>query len=215
MRPTTVADRFAPISGIGLVDQFGGSTVDLKRPATLCLPTDKMSEDPTAPSHAAHLEGYLIKGPHNPPQTNVKVVNQFGTIFVDALRADRLLVPTTKSLFATPPLLPSPVVDHFECYKAKVTKDTPKFDAINGLPLEDQFGTQSIVVKKPVRLCTPVDVNGGDVSAPSHPDHLLCYRIKAPRFARINSIFVNNEFGAGKLDAFKPAELCVPSLKNP
>jgi hypothetical protein len=215
VRPTTVNDRFQPLSGIGLVDQFGSGTVDVKRPASLCLPTDEMGGDPTAPSHAAHLESYLIKGPHDPPQTNVKIVNQFGTIFVDAFRADRLLVPTTKSLVATPPLLPTPVVDHFECYKSKVTKDTPKFDAIGGVTLEDQFGTQTVLVKKPSRLCTPVDVNGGDPSAPGHPDHLMCYRIKAPRFARITSIFVNNEFGPGTLDAFKPAELCVPSLKNP
>jgi hypothetical protein len=215
VRPTTGSTRFDAVFGVGLVDQFGPGTIDVKRPVSLCLPTDEMGDDPAAPSHAAHLGGYLIKGPHNPPLINVKVVNEFGTVFVDAFRADRLIVPTTKSLVATPPLLPSPVVDHFECYKSKVSKGAPKFDAINGVPLEDQFGTQTVLVKKPSRFCTPVDVNGGDPSAPGHPDHLMCYRIKAPRFARVTSIFLNNEFGPVTLDAFKPAELCVPSLENP
>ena len=215
MRTTTGSTRFETIFGIGLIDQFGAATADVKRPVSLCLPTNKMGEDPAAAAHAAHLKGYRIKGPHNPPLTNVKVVNQFGTIFVDAFRADRLLVPTTKSLVATPPLLPSPVVDHFDCYKSKVTKDTPKFAPIEGLVLEDQFGTQPVVVKKPSRLCAPVDVDGGDPSAPGHRDHLLCYRIKAPRFTRVSPIFVNNQFGPETLDAIKPSELCVPSLKNP
>ena len=209
-----MADRFAPLAGVALVDQFGSGTIDVKRPASLCLPTNVAGGEPTAPSHAAHLESYLIKGPNDPPQTHVKIVNDFGTIFVDAYRADRLLVPTTKSLVATPPLLPSPVVDHFECYKSKVTKDTPKFDATQVL-LADQFGTQAVAVKKPSRLCTPVDVNGADPGAPSHPDDLLCYRIKGPRFTRVTPIFVNNEFLSGRLDAFKPAELCVPSRRNP
>jgi hypothetical protein len=215
VRTTAGTSRFDFIFGIGLVDQTGASTADAKRPVTLCLPTDTMGEDPAAPSHAAHLKGYLIKGPRPLPMTNVKVVNQFGTIFVDAFRPDRLLVPTTKSLVATPPPLVSPVVDHFECYKSKVTNGTPKFDAVNGLVLEDQFGTRSVVVKKPSRLCAPVDVNGGDPAAPGHPDYLLCYRIKAPRFTRVSPIFVNNEFGPETLDAIKPSELCVPSLKNP
>jgi cysteine-rich repeat protein len=222
-RGTIGAPRFAPIAGVALADQFGPSIVDVRRPLALCNPTDKNGEDPQAPGGTNHLEGYQIKPAKGEPKftkvTNLKVVNQFGTIFVDAVKPDRLLVPTAKSLLGPVPPLPPPTVDHFECYQAKISKGQPKFTAIRNVSLGDQFGSLLVDVRKPTRLCNPVDKNGEDPGAPDHLDHLMCYQVKpvkgAPKFTKVTPIFASNQFGSEMLDAVKRDELCVPSAKNP
>ncbi len=36
------------------------------------------------------------------------------------------------------------VTDHFECYKIAVTSGTPKFVAVPGVTLQDQFGSMTV-----------------------------------------------------------------------
>ena len=72
--------------------------------------------------------------------------------------------------------------------------------------------------KKPAFLCTPVDKNGEDPTAPTHVAHLMCYKVKQTdlvKFAKLVGVFVNNQFGSETLDVKKPAQLCIPALKNP
>src|SRR6185369_6821117 len=101
---------------ITLDDRFGPGVVEVKRLKRLCAPADKNGEDPTAPTDVDHLGVYTIKqtSPRFPRVPNVEVYNQFGTQVVDLTRVERLMVPTVKSLTATPPL-PSFEVDHFKC----------------------------------------------------------------------------------------------------
>ncbi len=210
--------------GVSLVDQFGGPvSVEVKKPKFLCAPTDKNGEDPSAPTHPEHLKAYQIKYPTKPVlPTNIKVVDQFNPsgLFVDAKKPSHLLVPSVKSLTGPTPL-PTPgafVTDHFECYKVAVTKNTPKFIPVLGLPIGDQFGTMTVDVKKPQFLCTPVDKNGEDPSAPTDVGHLMCYQVKQVdlvKFVKLTGVFVNNQFGSETLDVKKPAQLCLPALKNP
>jgi hypothetical protein len=209
--------------GISLVDQFGTAQVEVKKPKFLCAPTDKNGEDPTAPAHPEHLKAYQIKYPTKPIlPTHIKVVDQFnpGGLFVDAKKPSHLLVPSVKSLTGPTPL-PTPgafVTDHFECYKVAISKNTPKFTPVLGVSLGDQFGTMTVEVKKPQFLCTPVDKNGEDPTAPTHVDHLMCYQVKQVdlvKFAKLTGVFVNNQFGSETLDVKKPAQLCLPALKNP
>jgi len=207
--------------GVSLVDQFGTSTAEVKRPKFLCAPTNKLGEDPTAPTHPEHLTGFQIRNSTAPTfPTNIKVVDQFNTggLFVDAKRQSHLLVPTAKNLSATPPTPTMFVTDHFECYKVGVTSGTPKFMPVPGVTVQDQFGTMHVDVKKPKYLCTPVDKNGEDPTAPNHVPHLMCYQVKQVDpvpFMKMVGIFVNNQFGPEQLDAKKPSDLCVPALKNP
>lgn len=213
-------EKFDSRPGTRLVDQFGAVTVGVVAQERLCTPTNKNGEDPTAPFHPDHLDGYhtMNEVPHFIPARSLEVSNQFGTIVVDAMQPDRLLLPTAKSLTASPAPPVFPAVDHFSCYRARVSRGTPGFVPMLGVRLEDQFGEMIVDVRKPKKLCAPVNKNDEEPGAESHPDHLLCYTIKraagSPPFVTVSPIFVNNQFGPLTLDARKPAELCVPSLKR-
>jgi len=210
--------------GISLVDQFGSAQVAVRKlQKLLCAPTDKNGEDPTAPTHPEHLKLYQIKNPVRPVlRTSIKIVDQFNPtgLFVNARGSSHLLAPAAKSLTGPTPL-PTPaafVTDHFECYDIRVTRNTPKFVPQVGVSLGDQFGTMTVDVKKPVSLCNPVDKQGEDPTAPSHIDHLVCYKIKRTdtvKFVPIVGVFVEDQFGSETLDVKRPASLCIPALENP
>jgi len=215
------AEKFAGVPAVSLVDQFGASTVEVKRPKLLCAPTNKNGEDPSAPSHPDHLEDYQVKPAMRfAPVLNQKVVDQFNPagLFVDVKKPMTLQVPSAKSLTASPPAPTSPAVDHFQCYKVAGSSGATRFQPRLGVTIEDQFGPMTVDVKRPKRLCAPVDKNNEAPGAENHPGHLMCYQIKQtsqPLFATVSPLFVSNQFGSETLDAKKPMELCVPAVKNP
>jgi len=197
-------------------DQFGTTTgVQLTKPNRLCAPTNKQNEDPTAPTDPDHLKSWQDK--HSGLKfVNQTVVNQFGTTVVDVSRAAFLLVPASKSLVGNPPPLAGPTVDHFQCYKAKRSRGTPKFVKISGVTGADQFGSYTVDLIKPRYLCAPANKSGEDPTAPSHPEHLLCYKTRnsGVKFTPRNA-FATDQFGSQQLELLRRVELCVPSLKNP
>jgi hypothetical protein len=223
-KPTPGSERFVP-RVVALADQFdtAARNFDVTNPLSLCTPADKRGEGITDPN--THLKGYQIKlTTTNPPQAldvkhAVRVTNQFGELLLDTLRPDRLLVPTAKSL--TGPVDPpgSNNVDHYKCYKVKKSKGAPKFQPILGVSVSDQFINQPpklFDLKRPTRLCTPVDKNGEGIKNPT--THLLCYHAKAakeqPQHQPISPIFVNNQFGPEIVRTVKEEDLCVPSAKE-
>ena len=111
-------------------------------------------------------------------------------------------------------------VDHFKCYKVKMSKDALKFLPVR-VTIQDQFVDKLFKVKKPKRLCVPVDEKGIEVVKKDvvPPDHLMCYKVRREvdelKFSRLNGINVNNQFGPRELDAKKIEELCVPATKTP
>ena len=87
---------------------------------------------------------------------SVTVANQFGTLEVDLVKPDLLLLPSARSLDPPPPApLPPGPLDHFQCYR--VTRARTHLD---GLSIVDDLGILLVDVKRPRRLCVPVDVNG-------------------------------------------------------
>jgi hypothetical protein len=91
---------------VTLSDQFETGEFEVTKPLSLCNPADKQGEGITDPD--THLQGYQLKGPKHVQQTNLQVTNQFGTLTIDTLKADRLLVPTAKSLTGSiDPLAPA------------------------------------------------------------------------------------------------------------
>lgn len=206
-----------------LDDQFEeDKSFRVRRPETLCNPATKNAEVPE--DLDTHLVGYKIKRAKGQPkherQFFIKVENQFPTIFVDTKKPDRLLVPSAKDLGSTPlaPEFDSHNVDHFKCYKIKRTKNTPKFEPIE-VTLDDQFDDtpKDFLVKKPTRLCTPVDKDGEGIK--NLDLHLMCYQVRRaggePKHERLKGIIrVNNQFGPLQLDTRRAKELCVPSTKT-
>ncbi len=227
--------KFAPTT-VTAVDRFTTSEpndqgrLDLKKPLVVCNPSDKNGEDPTAPDHAAHLEGYAAKitktDPKQPkPAKSVRAItNQLGPLSLQISKPDSLLVPSAKvpGDGGATPLGPTGV-DHFKCYKAKVAKAKrgepilPVFTRTT-VAVTDQFGgPRTFDLKKPTRLCAPANKNGEDPAAPSHPDHLVCYQAKlakqTPKQPKLvpQVVSTTNQFGAEVVRAKSLVELCVPS----
>jgi hypothetical protein len=101
----------------------------------------------------------------------------------------------------------------------KVSRGAPRFSAIPGVGLDDDLidTDMRFDVKKPTRLCLPVDMNGQGLQ--NAAQSLMCYQAAAargePRFAAVNGVHVQTQFGSEELDATKPEELCVPSTVGP
>jgi len=211
------AKRMAVTAGpVTVQDQFGTTPgVTLSKPNRLCAPTNKQNEDPTAPADPDHLKSWQDKR-SGTKILNQTVVNQFGTTIVDVSRPSFLLVPASKSLTGNPPPLAGPTVDHFQCYKVKRSRGAPKFVKILGVTGADQFGSYTVDLLKPRYLCAPANKSGEDPTAPSHPEHLLCYKSRnsGAKFTPRNA-FTTDQFGSQQLQLLRRIELCVPSLKNP
>jgi hypothetical protein len=159
--------------------------------------------------------------PHR-PRTRIQVENQFGTIRVDTVKPDRLLVPSTKSL--TEPLdPPDPAghrVEHFKCYSIKPSQGEPPFTPILGVAVTDQLQQPKLYdVVKPTRLCNPVDKEREGVE--NVDEHLICYQVKLTttrpaqvKHVPVTGIFVGNQLGRERIDTRKDEELCVPSAAS-
>ncbi len=197
---------------VSLVDEFGSSAVRVQRPRRLCAPADKNGEDPSAPAALDHLEGYRVRGAFA-NAVGQRVEDQFGVHMVDVTALDQLFVPTAKSFGGTPPALSDPAIDHFDCYKVRKARGAAPF-AARTVTVEDQFGTTSISLKRPFRLCAPVDKNGETPGAQRHPVHLLCYRTGQTPFPTLFP-FTTNQFGYQEPILIHRRELCVPAVLNP
>jgi hypothetical protein len=205
--------RTASIPGVTVQDQFGSSTVTLTKRLRLCAPTNKNGEDPTAVTDEEHLNSYDDK--HNRPKVlNREVTNQFGTLRLDVGRPAFLFVPAAKSLTTTPPAaLTPPTPDHFQCYRVKRARSGPRFTKITGVSGADQFGSYTVDLLQPRYLCAPANKNGEDPTAPTHPEHLLCYKTRTQRFTQ-RTVSTTDQFGSRSDLLIRRIELCVPSLKD-
>lgn len=211
--------KFVARAGVALIDDFRDSTVTVKKPTLVCAPTSHDGVPATAPTHPDHLVDYQI----TPVQKFTKLLDRgvrdrFGTLRVDVVKPRALQVPAAL-VPAGPAIAPAaPEIDAFQCYDVKTAKGAPKFAVVPGIALGDRFGGMTVELKKPRRLCAPVDVDGTEPSAPGHPDHLLCYQVKPtslPKFLRRGPLFASDLLGPTTLDAVKPAELCVPATTVP
>ncbi len=195
---------------VTLDDAFGSAQTVVELPEQLCAPADKNDEDPDAPGEPDHLAGYRVRHPFS-PRLQQRFVNQFGASVLDIVRPDRLQVPTAKSLTGPTPALVWPKTNHFQCYRIRQSRGTPRFVPVPGVEVEDQFGTATVTVKRPVRLCAPVDKSGENPGVEDDPVHLLCYRTSFAPFPTLTP-FVNNQFGPQSFILLRRTELCVPSL---
>ena len=212
----TAPPPFTTIPGVSLTDAYGSSTVKVGRARRVCNPADKSSEDPSAPGHRDHLVAYTAKqsSPRFKRIRDQGFENQFGSLRLDIVRPELMLVPSATNASAPPPLPAAFGIDHFKCYRV-----TGRKPAVPDMTVIDQFNTLVLRLGRPRRLCAPVDKQGEDPSAPQHPDYLLCYDLAAaastPPLPNAGKVFVNNQLGARQFEALRPTELCVPSRKSP
>jgi len=201
-----------------LADQFETTTAHVRKVKDLCPPANKNGEG--IHDAVTHEEAYQIQqDTAHVPQLNLTVTDQFGTLHVDTVKPDRLLVPTNKSLTPPNPDPPAPgVADHYKCYRIKVTSHTTGLTKGTQATVEDQFQTRLYDVRKPKLLCNPVDKNGEGIEHPLA--HLMCYQVKTAKGQQrtvpvVGQILTANQFFTETLDTIKEDVLCVPATKTP
>jgi hypothetical protein len=197
--------QFANVSRT-VQDQFGTATMEIRTPIELCNPTNKNGEGIIDPTD--HLVAHKVKGPRFTKRLNQTVVDQFGTLLLDVKRPNLLMVPTSKDGVA-----PVPPLDHFQCYKVGKSKGAAKF-VRRSVTVANQFESTTVELLKPARLCAPANKNNEDPTAPSHPEHLLCYKTKGSKLGQ-QTHTITNQFGTRSALIIRRQELCVPALKNP
>jgi hypothetical protein len=206
------------VFGVQLADQFESLTMTVEKPKLLCTPADKNGEGTV--NEDVHLRTRrTMPGPPFVRRNNILVRNQLGDIRVDLIKRDVLMIPSLKSspggAFLGPPTPGE--VDHYKCYKARVTKGTPKLPLGLQVTFTDQFTSvpKILDVKKVRSLCAPVNKNGEGISEPL--PHLLCYRVKAalgqpPHVPQVD-LGVSNQFGDERVKTKKENQICIPSQK--
>jgi hypothetical protein len=211
---------FTTVTGVTLADQFESATASASRPKYLC-PAASDNGNPRV-NPAIRLVSYKLRQtPRHTRLNNYLVTNQLGDLHLDALTPDFLLVPTAESLISFPgePPNSSHVVDHFKCYKTKVTSGYPPFARNTVITVTDEFDNlpRLMALKKPKHLCNPVNKNGEGIKNPDV--HLVCYQAKPARGERKHvrrpGLYISNQFGDLRLDTIKEAEFCIPSTKVP
>ncbi len=223
VKNTTGQPKFVPILSRSLSDSFETGLFDLKKRKHLCAPADR--DGGGVVDSGTHLTTYIIKPSLGEPlhlkRLNITVTNPVGTLHLDTIKAELLLVPSAKALSPGPmpasPAAASHGVDHFKCYKVKVTKNTAAFPRGLQALVSDQFTSPAVRydLKKPKHLCQPVD-NGEGIKNAARK--MLCYVVKPalgqPLHLKRIGLYVNNllHSPAGvRLDTIKEDELCVPS----
>lgn len=216
-----------------LADQFQAGMFTVEKRDSLSNPVDKNGEGISDPD--THLVGYKVKqfkprgAPKKPkePIEGIEIRDQFFpdgiVVNVDDInKADRLLVPASKSLTEPPAPLGGHNVDHYLCYKAKLPKGA-EFPEDIQIELTDQFidpdgigVTQWFDLKKPKRLCNPVDKN--DEGIKHEENHLMCYGVKRPKGDPKQEqplVYLHDQFGGvEEWETKKEKELCVPAEKT-
>ena len=104
-----------------------------------------------------------------------------------------------------------PELRHFQCYEIhRPPLNRP------GVKLVDAFGTATVTIEKPKRLCAPANKNNEDAAAPLQPEHFTSYTIKqtSPKFKKIKGVTAHNQFGDTTMSLTRPDRLLVPTSKS-
>jgi hypothetical protein len=204
-----------------LEDQFDQAekiqqSVKPKHATKLCAPLFEKNHQQVLVDPVIHLMRYPFTP--TPREKTVEVVNQFETVVLKTVKAVELVVPSTKSLEATPPPPTGEEhsFEHYKCYTLKKVAFKKKEVVVT-----DQFGVHALVVTARKDLCNPVTkIVAGRAFQIRRPErHLLCYTVKAP-IEPERRVFTNNQFAPEKLvlkstkTAGPAVELCLPSLKT-
>jgi hypothetical protein len=206
-----------PQGTVELQDRFLHKTgVKLSFEHRVCPTVNKNGETPDAVTSPQHLTGYGLPKTGFDANTDVTVMNEFGTVAGHVGKGVRLLVPAAKAIgkHVDPGPIPSGLADA-DCYK--FTASVANFTAT----LQDQFS----VIKNPgsdmqkfqagLLLCVPANKNNEDPAAVSDPSGLLCYHRLRP-----NNVTIPQGLGASTRDQLQLdenlnvtefQELCVAS----
>lgn len=208
------APKFTPMPGVEVKDPYEDLLFTVTEPREVCNPAVRGEGFLTA----THLLRYQLAAPERTPRTlpkHVVAVTEFGTVALDAIAGDELLVPAAKSLNGVPQSLQRPAVDHFKCYDVKPSTGSAKFPKGLQVTLTDEFNRVPVAwsIVGPAHLCPVAQKNGEPVLDPCAA--LVCYGVKrakgSPKSTPMKHVYTNDQFGALTLAAVDKNEVCVPA----
>ena len=106
-------------------------------------------------------------------------------------------------------------VNHYQCWDARQTKDTPSLPKDIAVTVGDAFGApRTYTVKRLRRVCTPAQADGADVERAAAS--LACFRVRRardePRPAPARGLRVHDDVAAQILDLTREDMLCLPAV---
>lgn len=182
-KPTPGTRKFPPELGLPLID-LETVVVDVPKPRDVCAPAAATLA--AIINDEINLDRYVIKAQKGQPK-HVKQIglifqNALGTVTLDTTGRELLALPskTSTEQLQVAPDFGSHDVDRFDCYKAKLSKGTPKLAKTLEVTIADEYTNppKRFAVKKLTRVCVPTNVLG---TPPKHTDHLVCYQVKATK----------------------------------
>ena len=194
---------FDPVP-VTVTDRFGTLAYPARFPHRLCAPADQGDD----PGLARHLMGYTLDATGG-TISGQRVVTRFGSITVDLIRPDLLLVPTAIDHEGLPDASPSGTA--MQCYHVEPSAGSPKFETIGGVEVTDGLETVRVELVAPDRLCVPASVNGEDPSAPDNTADLFCYTTRSESSFGDVRLFTRNRFGTDEARLIHRRDLCVPA----
>ncbi len=147
---------FAPVSQV-VVNQFGSTTVTIRRPEMLLVPSRKdLATTPPTPAVPTldHFKCYRVKGPRT-PVSNVQLVDQFGTRKVNVIRPRRLCLAADKNGEGI-----SGPGSSLLCYEVRLAAGSRSFRPGAMFFTNNQFGPDTLQTFRPRELCVPSDPTG-------------------------------------------------------
>ena len=145
-----------------------------------------------------------VKGTARPSSSTFALADEFGTATVTLGKPQPFCAPTSRNSRA----IADPTAN-LRCYKIQPPKQ-PKF-AGRSVVVENDFGTQTLIVAKPQLLCLPSERT--DVPSPLGIDHFECYKAKlaasTPSFGA-RSVRIENWLDAATVTVSKPKLFCNP-----
>lgn len=219
---TRGSPKFTPARGLRMSDTVDDTPFDVTKAIALCAPADKDGNGIT--DAATSLERYRIRRDRHAPRfvrTTRRVATALGTLSLDTVRPDQLLVPTAASAVA-PPAAPDPSahdLDDYKCYRVRVTRNTPKLPVDLQVRLTEALSSpgRRFTVKSPTRLCVAAGEDLGRLH--DSAGHLLCYAAKLvrgePKHVKQRGLYLGNALGGTRVDTVKESELCLPAVVVP
>jgi hypothetical protein len=212
-KPSKQAPRFLATT-VEVRDPLATRPLRVAKPQVLCVPVDAGTgiADP-----ATQLLGFKVRavkgGAPYATDLGAQVVDDRGELYTDVKWRPRLLLVPSAVDASSIPAAPDPQAHALDHYRCRDEKPAQSFAKGQQIVLQLASGPVHFDLKKPHRLCEPVDALGLPIKHAAAS--LQCYKVKrakgeskpAPRLG----LHVNNQFGPLTIDALREAEICLPA----
>jgi len=212
IKPVKGSPKFAGMSEIVIQNQCNNILIELVKPVSILVPTNKSLQAPVqAPNPAAHDVDHFLcykakaqkkladgtKLPKFPKGIQVDVTDQFQTRRYDLKKITKFCEPADKS--GNPVFLSGP------------QKGAPK--QITPASIKNPATSIVCYKAKPAKKNVPQDGCGCNTVVDAHCKGTKI-QPKQPKHSKVSRVYTNNQFGAEEIDTKREVEFCIPSIAD-